>query len=86
MLSVVGKKPRPGKLRKFDRAEAIRLRHAGYSLRAIAAVMGIPMRTIYDCVVGIACPTVGKTVLAASGKLLEPKEPPRGRGQRDKEH
>ena len=79
MLSLVGRKSRPGKLRKFDRAEAIRLRHAGYSLRAIAAVMGIPMRTIYDCVVGIVCPTVGKTCVSGSGKLLKPKEQPRGR-------
>jgi hypothetical protein len=85
MLSVVGKRSRPGKLRKFDRAEAIRLRHAGYSLRAIGAVLGVPMRTIYDCVVGIACPTVGKTYLSASGKLLKLKEPPTGRGKYAKE-
>jgi len=79
MLSVVGKRSRPGKLRKFDRAEAIRLRQAGYSLRAIGAALGVPYRTIYDCVVGIPCPTVGKTVLAGSGKLLKLNERPRGR-------
>ena len=86
MLSVVGKKSRPGRQRKFDRDKAIRLRAAGWSLRAIAAEMGIPMRTIYDCVVAIPCPAVGKTLLLGSSKALKLKEQPRGKTKLDKGH
>ena len=84
MLSLVGRKSRPGKLRDFDRAEAIRLRGAGYSLRAIAAQLAVPMRTIYDCVFLIPCPSVGKTRATTGAKPLKLKEPPRGRPPRDK--
>ena len=44
---------RPKRQRQFDRRTAIAMRGAGYSLRAISKELGIPMRTIYDCVVGI---------------------------------
>ena len=44
---------RPKRQRQFDRRLALALRGAGYSLRAISRELEIPMRTIYDCVVGI---------------------------------
>jgi Homeodomain-like domain len=79
MLWVMQRPRRPKRARQFDREQAIRLRAAGYELRAIAAEMGIPMRTIYDAVCGIVCPGVGKTKAPGSRIVLKIKERPSGR-------